>query len=200
MRTCWHVSRNALCFFRRRSSWASFRAQADTSAPAVEPSCAGRSKWFNVDLLDIVYAPTCARRQKWTWIGLLVRSHLSVPLPLRVDAEAPLECYFRPALTSPALPPEEAAAVPPLKKRKRQRTSPVVEKITYACHHSGTYTSRHSATLPAAKLRMNTKKSVKCDCQAKIIASEMDSGEMRVAYHWRHTGHGALYLSCEASG
>lgn len=89
--------------------------------------------------------------------------------------------------------PEEAASTPPLKRRRRIRTSAIIEKITYTCHHAGKYSSKHSATLPQTKLRLNTKKSVKCDCTSRIVLNEMDSGICKVVYFWRHERHG-MYL------
>ncbi|UOH83599.1 hypothetical protein LQV05_006332 [Cryptococcus neoformans] len=70
-----------------------------------------------------------------------------------------------------AMTPEERALALPLKTRRRNRVSPVAEKVTYTCHHAGHYSSQHSVELPKEKLRMNTKKSVK------------------VCYHWKHEGH-----------
>jgi hypothetical protein len=86
--------------------------------------------------------------------------------------------------------PDEAANVPPLKRRKRMRTSPVLEKITYTCHHAGSYTSKHSADLPQAKLRLKTKASVKCNCPARIVLTELEGGVCRIVYYWKHDGHG----------
>ena len=91
---------------------------------------------------------------------------------------------------SQVMSPEEAASVPPLKKRRRNRTSPILEKITYTCHHAGSYESKHSTSLPQAKLRLNTKKSVKCNCNSRIVLTEMQDGECRAAYFWKHQGHG----------
>ncbi|EIW72270.1 hypothetical protein M231_04954 [Tremella mesenterica] len=88
-----------------------------------------------------------------------------------------------------ALPPEEAVTAPPLKRRRRNRTSPVIEKLTYTCHHAGKYESKHSDQLPADKLRMNTKKSVKCNCTSRIVMSELQDGECNVTYYWKHDGH-----------
>jgi hypothetical protein len=94
-----------------------------------------------------------------------------------------------------AMPPEEAANTPPPKRRRRGRTSPVVEKITYTCHHAGSYSSKHSDLLPKSKLRLNTKTSVKCGCLARIVMNEVEGGDVRVTYYWQHQGHGewALY-------
>lgn len=87
--------------------------------------------------------------------------------------------------------PEEAASAPPLKRRRRNRTSNIKEKVTYTCHHAGRYEAKHSTTLPREKLRLNTKKSVKCDCPARIVLTEMEEGECKVSYFWRHEGHDA---------
>jgi hypothetical protein len=87
--------------------------------------------------------------------------------------------------------PEEAATAPPLKRRRRNRTSNIKEKVTYTCHHAGRYEAKHSTTLPREKLRLNTKKSVKCDCPARIVLTELDEGECKVSYFWRHEGHDA---------
>ena len=86
--------------------------------------------------------------------------------------------------------PEEAANTPPLKKRRRMRTSPILEKITYTCHHAGSYSAKHSDKLPQNRLRLNTKRSVKCNCQARIVLTELQNGECRVTYFWKHEGHG----------
>ena len=86
--------------------------------------------------------------------------------------------------------PEEAAAVAPLKRRRRNRTSAVIEKITYTCHHAGNYASKHSEHLPLTKLRMNTKQSVKCSCSSRIVLTEVEGGECQVMYYWKHEGHG----------
>ena len=86
--------------------------------------------------------------------------------------------------------PKEAATAPPLKKRRRLRTSPIQEKITYTCHHAGSYESKHSTSLPQEKLRMNTKKSVKCKCNSRIVLTEMQNGECKAVYFWKHEGHG----------
>ncbi|WWD19538.1 hypothetical protein CI109_103999 [Kwoniella shandongensis] len=88
-----------------------------------------------------------------------------------------------------AMTPEEKALTAPLKTRRRNRVSPVLEKVTYTCHHAGSYESKHSTTLPKEKLRLNTKKSVKCACASRIVMSEIQSGECRVVYHWKHEGH-----------
>ncbi|ORY26694.1 hypothetical protein BCR39DRAFT_540463 [Naematelia encephala] len=87
------------------------------------------------------------------------------------------------------LPPEEAASAPPLKKRRRGRTSNIAEKITFTCHHAGSYNPQHSSDLPKEKLRMNTKKTVKCGCQARIVFTEMNEGDCKVLYYWQHQGH-----------
>ncbi|CAK9785989.1 hypothetical protein CC85DRAFT_285681 [Cutaneotrichosporon oleaginosum] len=87
--------------------------------------------------------------------------------------------------------PEEAASAPPLKRRRRNRTSNIKEKVTFTCHHAGRYEAKHSTTLPREKLRLNTKKSVKCDCPARIVLTELDEGECKVSYFWRHEGHDA---------
>ncbi|TYJ57082.1 hypothetical protein B9479_002183 [Cryptococcus floricola] len=84
---------------------------------------------------------------------------------------------------------EERKLALPLKTRRRNRVSPVAEKVTFTCHHAGTYNSQHSSNLPKEKLRMNTKKSVKCACPSRIVLSEMQSGDCRVCYHWKHEGH-----------
>lgn len=86
--------------------------------------------------------------------------------------------------------PSEAAAVPPLKRRRRNRTSHVVEKITYTCHHAGKYDAKHSDSLPAEKLRMKTKKSVKVGCTSRIVMTFLDDGSVRAQYYWKHEGHG----------
>jgi hypothetical protein len=86
--------------------------------------------------------------------------------------------------------PDEAANAPPLKRRKRLRTSPVIEKITYTCHHAGKYSSKHSSDLPQNKLRLNTKPSVKCNCPARVVLTEVDGGACKVQYFWKHDGHG----------
>jgi len=86
--------------------------------------------------------------------------------------------------------PDEAAHAPPLKRRKRARTSPVVEKITFTCHHAGSYTSKHSTDLPQSKLRLNTKRSVKCNCPARVVLTELEGGACKIMYYWRHEGHG----------
>lgn len=86
---------------------------------------------------------------------------------------------------------EEIASAPPLKRRRRNRTSTIKEKVTFTCHHAGRYEAKHSTTLPPEKLRMNTKKSVKCDCPARIVLTEMEEGECKVSYFWRHEGHDA---------
>ncbi|WVF73016.1 hypothetical protein IAT40_007834 [Kwoniella sp. CBS 6097] len=88
-----------------------------------------------------------------------------------------------------AMTPEERAAAPPLKTRRRNRVSPVVEKVTFTCHHAGSYESKHSSTLPKEKLRLNTKTSVKCACASRVVLSEMNGGECKVVYHWKHEGH-----------
>ncbi|WVW86052.1 hypothetical protein I302_108090 [Kwoniella bestiolae CBS 10118] len=88
-----------------------------------------------------------------------------------------------------AMTPEERAAAAPLKTRRRKRVSPVFEKVTFTCHHAGTYESKHSTSLPKEKLRLNTKKSVKCACASRIVLSELQSGECKVVYHWGHEGH-----------
>lgn len=88
------------------------------------------------------------------------------------------------------LTPEERADLPMPLRRKRARTSTVAQKITYTCHHAGTYTSKHSDRVPEGKQRLNTKKSVKCGCTSRIVVNEMESGLVHVAYHWRHVGHG----------
>lgn len=90
-----------------------------------------------------------------------------------------------------SMSPEEAATAPPLKRRRRTRTSSIKEKVTFTCHHAGRYEAKHSTTLPREKLRMNTKKSVKCDCPARIVLTEMDEGECKASYYWRHEGHDA---------
>ncbi|WVQ73045.1 hypothetical protein IAR50_002608 [Cryptococcus sp. DSM 104548] len=84
---------------------------------------------------------------------------------------------------------EERKLALPLKTRRRNRVSPVAEKVTFTCHHAGTYNSQHSSNLPKEKLRMNTKKSVKCACPSRIVLSEMQAGDCRVCYHWKHQGH-----------
>lgn len=86
--------------------------------------------------------------------------------------------------------PEEAASAPALKKRRRAVTSPVVEKVTYTCHHAGKYSSKHSDSLPANKLRLNTKTSVKCNCPARVVLTETGEGKCTAQYHWKHEGHG----------
>ncbi|WVR07775.1 hypothetical protein IAU60_004818 [Kwoniella sp. DSM 27419] len=88
-----------------------------------------------------------------------------------------------------ALDPAARAAAAPLKTRRRNRVSPVLEKVTFTCHHAGSYESKHSTTLPKEKLRLNTKKSVKCACASRIVLSEMQDGQCKVVYHWRHEGH-----------
>ncbi|OCF38142.1 hypothetical protein I316_00366 [Kwoniella heveanensis BCC8398] len=88
-----------------------------------------------------------------------------------------------------SMTPEERAAAHPLKTRRRNRVSPVVEKVTFTCHHAGNYESKHSTTLPKEKLRLNTKKSVKCACASRVVLSEMNGGECKVVYHWKHEGH-----------
>ncbi|BEJ11383.1 hypothetical protein CspHIS471_0108050 [Cutaneotrichosporon sp. HIS471] len=90
-----------------------------------------------------------------------------------------------------SMAPEEAASAPPLKRRRRNRTSNIKEKVTYTCHHAGRYEAKHSTTLPREKLRLNTKKSVKCDCPARIVLTELDEAECKVSYFWRHEGHDA---------
>lgn len=90
-----------------------------------------------------------------------------------------------------SLPPSEAATAPPLKRRRRNRTSSIKEKVTFTCHHAGRYEAKHSTTLPREKLRLNTKKSVKCDCPARIVLTEMEDGECKVSYFWKHEGHDA---------
>jgi hypothetical protein len=87
--------------------------------------------------------------------------------------------------------PEEQASAPPLKRRRRTRTSAIHEKVTFTCHHAGKYEAKHSTTLPREKLRLNTKKSVKCDCPARIVLTEMEEGECKVSYYWQHEGHDA---------
>jgi hypothetical protein len=94
--------------------------------------------------------------------------------------------------------PEEAATVPPLKRRRRNRTSAVVEKITFTCHHAGNYSSKHSENIPAARLRMNTKASVKCSCSSRIVLTEMEGGECQAMYYWRHEGHGESSILLES--
>ena len=86
--------------------------------------------------------------------------------------------------------PDQQAVAPPLKRRRRNRTSAVKEKVTYTCHHAGTYSPKHSEDLPATKLRLNTKQSVKCSCSSRIVLTEIESGECQVMYYWRHEGHG----------
>ncbi|WVO12466.1 hypothetical protein L204_100065 [Cryptococcus depauperatus] len=88
-----------------------------------------------------------------------------------------------------AMSPEERARAAPLKTRRRNRVSPVAAKVTYTCHHAGTYSSQHSNNLPKEKLRMNTKRSVKCACPSRIVLSEMQTGDCRVCYYWKHEGH-----------
>jgi hypothetical protein len=90
--------------------------------------------------------------------------------------------------------PEEAANVPPLKRRRRNRTSAVVEKVTFTCHHAGNYSSKHSDEIPVARLRMNTKASVKCSCSSRIVLTEMEGGECQAMYYWKHEGHGESSL------
>ncbi|WRT70328.1 uncharacterized protein IL334_007326 [Kwoniella shivajii] len=88
-----------------------------------------------------------------------------------------------------AMNPEERSTAAPLKTRQRKRVSPVLEKVTFTCHHAGTYESKHSTVLPKEKLRLNTKRSVKCACASRIVLSENQSGDCRVVYHWKHDGH-----------
>lgn len=88
--------------------------------------------------------------------------------------------------------PEQQATAPPLKRRHRKRTSAIKEKVTYTCHHAGRYEAKHSTTLPPEKLRLNTKKSVKCDCPARIVLTEHEEGPCKVSYFWRHEGHNAF--------
>ncbi|KAI9633924.1 uncharacterized protein MKK02DRAFT_38596 [Dioszegia hungarica] len=88
-----------------------------------------------------------------------------------------------------AMTPEEAAREPPLKKRNRSRTSAVVHKITYTCHHAGKYESQHNSDLPQERQRMNTKVSVKCGCMSRVVMNEMEDGEIKVAFWWKHNGH-----------
>ncbi|WVR00199.1 hypothetical protein IAU59_007341 [Kwoniella sp. CBS 9459] len=88
-----------------------------------------------------------------------------------------------------SMTPDERAAAPPLKTRRRNRVSPVLEKVTFTCHHAGSYESKHSSTLPKEKLRLNTKKSVKCACASRVVLSEMNGGECKVVFHWKHEGH-----------
>lgn len=86
--------------------------------------------------------------------------------------------------------PDERAHAPPLKRRKRMRTSPVIEKVTFTCHHAGSYSSKHDPALPQSKQRLKTKPSVKCNCPARVVFTEIDGGFCRVAYWWKHDGHG----------
>ncbi|WWC64684.1 uncharacterized protein I303_107295 [Kwoniella dejecticola CBS 10117] len=88
-----------------------------------------------------------------------------------------------------AMTSEEREAATPLKTRRRKRVSPVFEKVTFTCHHAGSYESKHSTTLPEEKLRKNTKKSVKCACASRVVLSELQSGDCKVVYHWKHDGH-----------
>ncbi|WWC71920.1 uncharacterized protein I206_105879 [Kwoniella pini CBS 10737] len=88
-----------------------------------------------------------------------------------------------------AMTPEEREAATPLKTRRRKRVSPVFEKVTFTCHHAGTYESKHSTSLPEEKLRKNTKKSVKCACASRVVLSELQTGDCKVVYHWKHEGH-----------
>lgn len=90
--------------------------------------------------------------------------------------------------------PDEAANAPPLKKRRRTRVTSIQEKTTYTCHHAGSYKPQHSSVLPEGRLRMNTKKTVKCNCPSKVVLTVMQSGECKVAYYWRHVGHG-MFMS-----
>ncbi|KAL1409967.1 hypothetical protein Q8F55_003966 [Vanrija albida] len=87
--------------------------------------------------------------------------------------------------------PDEVASAPPLKRRRRNRTSTIKEKVTFTCHHAGRYEAKHSTTLPREKLRLNTKKSVKCDCPARIVLTEMEEGGCKASYFWQHEGHDA---------
>lgn len=91
-----------------------------------------------------------------------------------------------------SMTPEEQATAPPLKRRHRKRTSAIKEKVTFTCHHAGRYEAKHSTTLPREKLRLNTKKSVKCDCPARIVLTELEDGLCKVSYFWRHEGHDAF--------
>jgi hypothetical protein len=85
---------------------------------------------------------------------------------------------------------DERKAAPPLKRRKRCRTSVVLEKVTYTCHHAGSYTKRHDPSLPQSRQRLNTKSTVKCNCPSRIVMQELEAGVCKAAYYWRHEGHG----------
>ncbi|WVQ84339.1 hypothetical protein IAT38_006491 [Cryptococcus sp. DSM 104549] len=102
--------------------------------------------------------------------------------------------------TLEAMTPEERALAAPLKTRRRNRVSPVAEKVTFTCHHAGKYESKHSTNLPKEKLRMNTKTSVKCNCASRIVLSEMQNTECRVMYWWRHDGHDPYSVGEVVSG
>ena len=90
---------------------------------------------------------------------------------------------------------EERLSYPAPLRRKRNRTSTVLQKVTYTCHHAGSYTTKHSTRVPYDKQRQNTKKSVKCGCTSRIVVNEMESGLFNVAYHWKHTGHSEILAS-----
>ena len=68
----------------------------------------------------------------------------------------------------------------------------MIEKITYTCHHAGKYSSKHSSDLPQNKLRLNTKPSVKCNCPARVVLTEVEGGACKVQYFWKHDGHGGF--------
>lgn len=52
------------------------------------------------------------------------------------------------------------------------------------------YESQHNTDLPQEKLRMNTKTSVKCGCTSRVVMNEMEDGEVKAAFWWKHNGHG----------
>ena len=85
---------------------------------------------------------------------------------------------------------EEQTSVRPLQRRARKLISPVESKVTFTCHHAGSYKTKHSNAVPKDRLRLNVKTSVKCNCPAKVTLTEMQDGECRVLYVWKHEGHG----------
>lgn len=66
----------------------------------------------------------------------------------------------------------------------------MLEKVTYTCHHAGSYTKRHDPSLPQSRQRLNTKSTVKCNCPSRIVMQEVEAGVCKAAYYWRHEGHG----------
>ncbi|GFZ48565.1 hypothetical protein JCM24511_06313 [Saitozyma sp. JCM 24511] len=138
-----------------------------------------------------IHFPTKAEFESWfagedSWCHFVQRRVTTPEKRSEERAKARIRAHER-ALA--AMTPEEAANTPAPKRRRRAKTSLIVEKVTFTCHHAGSYASRHSDTLPKSKLRLNTKQSVKCGCQARIVSHESQDGDVRVTYFWKHQGH-----------